>query len=233
MTTFGLSYTRGVFFYNPQRGIAHAAVDRGKLRTDFFPWGAQGILFMLGRVLTTLPWYLYLVILACLLLGVMPYVSNEWGLPPLPLYSLLVVALGYHFAFPIALRRFHGAEHKVFSHRGLMHIRELDQIERANIVNRGCSTNSVVLFFLIFLATIPFVGGWIASGLGVLALVVVPRFVTWCDRRVVFPISAWFQKHVTTAEPEELHLKVAIISYVSLKTGRALTEVEAWEEACY
>lgn len=229
----GVSYTRGVFFCTPQKGIAHATYEGGKIQTNFFPWGMKGILFIFWRVLSTLPWYLYTLILLGLLLGVMPYVSADWGLPPLPLYSLVMLALGYHFVFPIGLRRYHGAEHKVFSHRGLMHIRELPMIERANIVNRGCSTNSVVLFFLVFLLAIPWVNGWVATLLGLLSLVVVPRFWKWGDRKIVFPISAWLQKRITTAEPEELQLKVAILSYVSLKSGRALSEEEAWGEASY
>jgi hypothetical protein len=234
MTTFGLSYSRGIFYHAPQLGIAHATLDRqGRIQTHFFPWSVKGMLFLVRRVLTTLPLYMYGLMAVLLLLCVMPDWWALWPLPAVPAYSMLLLALGYHFFFPLSMRRFHGAEHKVFSYRGPIHIRELSGVQQANIVNRGCSTNTAVLFFLVFLLAIPFVNGWMATGLGVLALILVPRFWKWCDRCVVFPISAWLQKKVTTAEPEEIHVKIAILSYMSLKAGKALSEEEAWEEANY
>jgi uncharacterized protein YqhQ len=207
----GLSYRHGIFFFRVGEGIAHATCKDGVVKTRFFPWGWAGIRFLASRVLFTLPWYFWALAALILLLR-------------LPLYGLVLLGLGYHFLFPKTLRQFHGAEHKVFSYQGSVELCNLRDIADADIVNRGCSTNSVTLFFLVFLPLAPFLGGWWALAAAGLAVRLIPRYARPLEERVFFPISAWLQRRVTTATPDDEHLRTAILAYKSLAAGRAVDE---------
>jgi hypothetical protein len=225
----GMSYRKGIFFFNSGKGIGHAAWQAGRVQTHFFPWGVKGLLFLFSRVALTLPAWVYAAGALLVLLNDPPawlianWPEGVWR-PEVPLYLFILCALGYHFVFPRQQKLFHGAEHKVFSFSGDVNLRQVERIANADIVNRNCSTNSVVLYYLVFGAAWPFLGGWIATGLAVLALLTVPRWWKWADGRVVFPLSARLQRRVTCARPEPRHLRVAVLSYMSFRTGRALDE---------
>lgn len=209
----GLSYRHGIFFFRIGEGIAHATYRDGAVKTRFLPWNWAGIGYIASRVLFTLPWYMWALAALIFLLR-------------LPLYLLFLLGAGYHFLFPRSLRQYHGAEHKVFSYRGAVDLYNLREIADADIVNRGCSTNSVSQLFLVFLLLAPFVGGWWALGAAGLCMALVPRLARPFETRVLFPISAWLQRRVTTAAPSEEHLRTAILAYRSLIVGRAIPEDE-------
>ncbi|UTW69915.1 DUF1385 domain-containing protein [Anaerobacillus sp. HL2] len=58
-------------------------------------------------------------------------------------------------SFPKELRKYHGAEHKVFSFKGIISISNANIIKQAEITNRYCSTNFVVVYFsLVIIGTI-------------------------------------------------------------------------------
>lgn len=230
----GMSYNKGVFFMN-KAGIAHATQRDGKVVTHYFPFGLKGYLFLLRRLLFTLPLYIPLIALLLLIMIEQPkllfsIMPNAEALPKLPDYTLILFVMAYHFIFPMQLRKYHGAEHKVFSYRGRKHLSQISDIGKANIVNRHCSTNAIVLFFLSFFLSFPFVNGWLAVLIGFLAIILIPRFWTWGDQHIIYPISAFLQKKITTAKPDEIHLKVAILSYMSLQAKKALTEEQVWTE---
>jgi uncharacterized protein (TIGR00106 family) len=136
---------------------------------------------------------------------------------------------GTHFWFPRQLRKYHGAEHKVFSDNGVIRRGRLFQIRKADITNRYCSTNVVVIYFLsVFLGTVgllAFTGqfGWsleIASYASLAMVPVVQRLIKvkglGVVKRVILAISYWLQIHVTTKEPEHAHMVASIESYRKL-----------------
>ncbi|MCM2677786.1 MTH1187 family thiamine-binding protein [Shouchella plakortidis] len=145
-----------------------------------------------------------------------------WEMTGLPFYSLLYLAFGMHFLFPKKLRKYHGAEHKVFSSKGLITRVRLRKIQQASIVNRGCSTNVIVVYFssvllgsiLLVLARLDVATALAISSYGA----IVPACFTerlnkhWL-KRYILPVSAFLQRYVTTSEPERMHLLAAITSY--------------------
>lgn len=227
----GMSYNRGIFFMNNE-GIAHATSKNGKIITRYMPITLPGLLFFFTRILFTIPLYflfvgiiLFILIDRPSFINYIPYLRN---LPPLPVYTLILFALSYHLLFPKELKRYHGAEHKVFSYTGRRHLVNAEAIALADIVNRYCSTNTVVYVFLFYLLCIPFFTGWLAIGISLMALVILPRIWKWGDQKLIFPISAYLQRNITTSQPEEKHLKVAILAYMSLQTMTALSEEDVW-----
>lgn len=228
----GMSYNKGVFFMN-KKGISHATYKNGQIETFYEKLSLKAFLFMFWRLILSTPWYLY-----CMLFLLFLIISWHdlhldqiftWQMPSVPLYTVILIVFGYHFYFPKQLKKYHGAEHKVFSYKGRRHIAHLRQIQQASIVNRYCSTNAVVLFFFFFIVSFPFLGGWIATIIGLIGMGLVPRFWKWGDLHIFFPISSYLQKKFTTAEPEEQHLRVAILSYMSLMAEKSLTEEEVWK----
>lgn len=216
-----------------KRGISHATYTDGRIETYYAKLSPKAFFYMFYRLLFATPWYLYCMLLLLFLLinwadfGLDRLTS--WEIPPIPVYVVILLIFAYHFIFPRQLKKYHGAEHKVFSYKGRRHLANIWQIQQASIVNRYCSTNAVVLFFFFFLISFPFVNGWIALFIGIAGMNIIPRFWKWGDQNLFFPISSYLQKKLTTAEPEEQHLRVAILSYMSLMAERPLTEEEVWK----
>lgn len=218
----GMSYPKGVFYMDKDH-IAHAAITKdGEIHTSLFSFDSDGILFFIKRTIFSIPWYFAL---GMLLLAI--WVGKQ---PGVPFFYLLLAGFGYHFIFPYPLKQFHGAEHKVFSHQGNKSIQSLEDIKKCDIVNRHCSTNAVTTFYLLFLMGFFPLGGNGAALVGLLGVWLVPRWFKKVDQHVVFPISSFFQKRVTTVEPEEKHLKAALFSYISLKRRKAINELLLLEE---
>lgn len=227
----GMSYKNGIFFIN-QKGMAHATLTNGKVVTCFQPISPQAFLFLFQRLMVSFPAYLLILVLILSIFILRPNIifahSMFNALPEVPLYSMVLLLFAYHLIFPKQLKKYHGAEHKVFSYKGRKHLSRIKQIAAANIVNRNCSTNAVVLFFIFFLISFPLLGGWLSILIGWFAMLIIPRFWKWGDTHIFFPLSAFLQKKITTAEPEQEHLRVAILSYMSLIAQRALDEEEVW-----
>lgn len=204
----GISFARGVFF-SDWRVLACAEVRGGVIHVwaERFTWRTLGKMWV--RILFTLPWYyqvLHALLVAYCFLPVQGPVDPWWA---------AVYAAGFHFVFPRRLKQFHGAEHKVFSHRGDITLEALGEIARASIVNAGCSTNLVTYYFVPFLAALPFLPltGAIAAGVcGVVGcLLLEKRRRHWLTP--FHRLSAFLQVHVTTREPDRLHLETAVRSW--------------------
>lgn len=230
----GMSYKNGIFFLN-NKGLSHATFKDGEVLTHYFPLSPQAYYFLITRIILSVP--LYLLVLGLILVlwierpdFIFSTIPAAHYLPNMPLYSFILFLFSYHFLFPLQLKKYHGAEHKVFSYKGKKHLSCINDIAEADIVNRYCSTNAIVLFFTFFLLSIPFFNGWIATSIGWLAMVLIPRFWKWGDDHLFFPISAILQKTITTTQPDEAHLNVAILSYMSLQSERALTKEEVWNK---
>lgn len=218
----GMSYPKGIFYMDKDH-IAHATIDRnGEIQTKVLPYDASGLVFFIKQTAFTIPLYF--------LIGMMALVLWVGWQPGLPFYWILLAAFGYHFIFPYPLKQYHGAEHKVFSHQGPKSYRSLKAIRSCTIVNRYCSTNSVVIFYILFLLGFLPLGGNGAALLGLAGVWIIPRWLKPLDEKLFFPISAYLQRKVTTIEPDEKQLKVALLSYLSLVRKLPVTESQMEEE---
>ncbi|GAA4710460.1 DUF1385 domain-containing protein [Brevibacillus fulvus] len=207
----GISFGRGVFFHNREI-LACAEIKRGVIHVWAEKMTIWTLLKMWHRILFAHPWY-YNVFHLLLLLYVSYAVWQGHG-PVDPTWVLVYMA-GFHFVFPKRLKRFHGAEHKVFSYPGEKKLEALAEIQQASIVNEGCSTNMVTCFFLAFLLTIWFLPLDWSIGAGAVAMLAWIAGDKYLRRALpfIFPLSAFLQKHVTTKEPQRMHLETAIRSY--------------------
>lgn len=211
----GLSFAKGVMFHDT-RHLACAEVKGGVIHT----WAERITVRTVGkiwlRIFFSLPWgyqLFHLVLALNLFFHWVPDVTVWW---------VSVYAVGFHFVFPRSLKQFHGAEHKVFSHRGVTGVHQWEAVKKASIVNKGCSTKYVMFFFLVFLPAVFLVplpwaigAGAVGMGAGVLLERTVPKAM-----RPFYSLSGWLQRRITTREPERIHLETAIRSYVLLQHVR-------------
>jgi hypothetical protein len=222
----GISFGRGVLFHD-RDVLACAEVKDGVIHVWAEEMTLKTIVKMWYRIFFSFPWYyqLFHLMLACY--AVAAVLGASWAVIN-PAWIAIYVA-GFHFIFPRRLKKFHGAEHKVFSYRGKKSLEAIEQIARANIVNDGCSTNLVIWFFLGFLLTVFFlplewslVCGAAALLAGMLGDRVLRKYFGF-----VYKLSAFSQKHFTTKEPDRLHLETAIRSYMQFEHIRSVTPREA------
>lgn len=209
----GISFGRGVLFHD-RNVLACAEVKDGVIHL----WAEKITIRTIGklwyRVFFSFPWYyqLFHLALAC-------YVAAAFLYPDLayvdPMWIAVYIA-GFHFVFPRMMKKFHGAEHKVFSYQGKKSLEAMGEIARADIVNDGCSTNLVVWFFSGFLVASLFLPIEWDVACGVVALLAGvfgdPFLRKYCG--FVYKLSGFFQKHFTTKEPDRIHLETAIRSYL-------------------
>lgn len=209
----GISFGRGVLFHD-RHVLACAEVKDGVIHL----WAEKITLRTIGklwyRVFFSFPWYYQLFHLALLIYVVAALVSPRLAVVD-PMWVAVYIA-GFHFVFPRKLKKFHGAEHKVFSYRGKKSLEAMHEIARADIVNEGCSTNLVVWFFTGFLLSVFFlplewsvICGVAALLAGMLGERMLRRYFGF-----VYRLSAFFQRNCTTKEPDRLHLETAIRSYL-------------------
>ncbi|PYZ98616.1 hypothetical protein CR205_08560 [Alteribacter lacisalsi] len=226
----GLSFNKGVFFMG-RRYISCASEEKGRTRSWIKPISFPVMIGVSWKVVTSMPIWFHLAGVLILLLTVFPQAifmlnGNVVLAGGLPLGTLILFAAGTHFYFPGELKKYHGAEHKVFSFRGRVSLSERQNIAGAEITNRHCSTNAIVLYFTAFFLLTPFLLGLGFTGRGAvdaasaLALVIMPAAAYWLNRtsvtvihRFFLRISYFLQRYVTTSEPEERHLRTAIRSY--------------------
>lgn len=184
-------------------------------------------------VYLSMPLWFHLFLAGWILLTIYPLLLRLFGVDGvtgLPMFTLIYFFLGTHFWFPTELKKFHGAEHKVFSFRGMVSVRNRAEINQAEITNRYCSTNAIMVYFLLLIfitlgvclfTTVPFIGSLqLATYSSLLAL---PGGVYWLNRtkstkahRLLLSLSYWLQRRVTTLEPDDHHVKTAIRAYRKL-----------------
>ncbi|MFF2527364.1 DUF1385 domain-containing protein [Brevibacillus sp. NPDC058079] len=221
----GMSFGRGVLFHD-RNVLACAEVKDGVIHM----WAEKITLKTIGklwyRIFFSFPWYyqLFHLLLAGYVLAAI--VKPDWAIID-PMWVAVYIA-GFHFVFPKMMKKFHGAEHKVFSYGGKKSLAALKEIQRANIVNDGCSTNLVVWFFTGFILSVFFLPlEWsVACGVaGLLVGMLGDRYV----RKYfgfLYKLSAFFQKYSTTKEPDRLHLETAIRSYMLFEHIRKVDRLQ-------
>lgn len=224
----GMSYQKGIFFVG-ERTVSCAYEKNGQICESLRPLNILTVLSIVPTVFVRMPIVFQLfsyVYFALIFIPKLSFVSLSWD--GLPYYFILYYIFGTHFMFPRELRKYHGAEHKVFSDRGMKKKSRIHFIKKAKITNRYCSTNIVVIYFIavitlcvVLLVIFPFAKALMLASYT--ALLFVP-LVNWhinthkapWIRRFVLTISYWLQEKWTTSEPDEKHLLVAITAYANL-----------------
>lgn len=222
----GMSFQSGVFYMTSQY-VSCASHHKGVLHSWIEPVSFRTTLKMVRELVISIPArFITLPILCVLGIFLPPIFLNVSGLP---VYSLLYLAFGMHFLFPKSLRQYHGAEHKVFSYKGLISKVRIKAINRASIVNRGCSTNVVVVYFtsvclgalLLIAAQINGSTALMISSYGsLIPVILTERLMKAWPKIYISKVSALLQRTITTTEPDRHHLLAAITSY------RQLAEME-------
>lgn len=221
----GMSFGRGVLFHD-RNVLACAEVKDGVIHM----WAEKITVKTIGklwfRIFFSFPWYyqLFHLLLACYVVAA--WVKPDWAIID-PMWVAVYVA-GFHFVFPKMMKKFHGAEHKVFSYGGKKSLTVLKEIEQADIVNDGCSTNLVMWFFTGFFLSVFFVPLEWSIACGVVGLLI----GMFGDRYVrkyfgfLYRLSGFFQKYCTTKEPDRIHLETAIRSYMLFEHIREVDRLQ-------
>lgn len=224
----GLSYQNGVFFIGKHH-ISCAYDDNGTIIDWVKPNNTKSLIQVIGQVVKAMPfWFKIFTILYFSLIFIPKFnflSLNYFEWRGLPYYFVFYFLFGTHFIFPKSLRKYHGAEHKVFSYRGIKTMANIGKISEAQITNRYCSTNLVVVYFsfvilgAMLLATVFQLGQAVAIssyGAVIIALIAnaqLNRPFMKLFKNYVLHLSYFLQKKITTTSPDEFHLKVAIRSY--------------------
>mgnify|MGYP001241808016 CR=1 FL=1 len=222
----GLSYQSGIFFIG-KRFVSCGYHEDNRLKSWVRPLDGKTLIVMLMQMLRATPLSFKILALLVFLLVFLPKsLATSWE--GLPYYTIFYFLFGTHFLFPRELKKYHGAEHKVFSERGPILRSRLADIQRAAITNRYCSTNVVVTYFLsvlvLFLVFISFgmkeTALPIASYSSLITTMLVSPLMNvngfgWL-KKIILSISYFCQKHITTTEPDRKHLLAAIDGYRKL-----------------
>ncbi|RXI99586.1 DUF1385 domain-containing protein [Anaerobacillus alkaliphilus] len=222
-----MSYQNGIFFMGKTH-ISCAYNEQGKIVEWVKPIDSKSLLQASKQVIVAMPLWFKLLSMIFFLAIFLPKVLVTFGglgWNGLPYYSIFYYIFGTHFIFPKELRKYHGAEHKVFSFSGVKAMYRAHEIKQAKITNRYCSTNIVVVYFslvitLTLLASLylSFYDAIALASYG--ALLITPllnkklnhkwlRFI----RGYVLNVSYYLQEKVTTTEPDDFHIRTAIRSY--------------------
>ncbi|WP_272873315.1 MTH1187 family thiamine-binding protein [Alteribacter salitolerans] len=224
-----MSFQKGVMFMG-KRYIACSYEKDGRIRTWVKPVNGKSMSAAGKLVFLSMPLWYHIILGLLVLFTLGPPVIEAAGGPGtdgLPLAAILLFLAGTHFYFPRELRKYHGAEHKVFSYRDRVSALNRKQIMKAEITNRHCSTNAIVMYFFMFTllsASLAVIGGigihTVINVSAAGALILMPVLTYWLNRtketmvhRLFFRISFWLQRYVTTKQPEEHHINTAIRSY--------------------
>nr|WP_273841183.1 MTH1187 family thiamine-binding protein [Halalkalibacter alkalisediminis] len=227
----GLSYQNGIFYIGKEH-VACAFHEKGKLKSWVEPINSRTLFTMMKQIMVSMPLWFKLLTLLYVGFIFVPKIIAIWQPTVwngIPLYAIFYLIFGTHFLFPKQLKKYHGAEHKVFSDRGLIGRARLFQIKQASITNRYCSTNAVVIYFMsVIVGSILLfaVTKQVSTSLEIASysgLIIVPMVQKLMEvkqfrllRRVILKISYWLQVHVTTTEPDRIHLIASIESYRQL-----------------
>ncbi|WP_096188430.1 MTH1187 family thiamine-binding protein [Evansella halocellulosilytica] len=221
----GLSFQKGILFIG-KKYVSCTYEENGLLKSWLKPLSLSTYLLIGKLVFFSMPLWYYIF---CSI-WIIAIVFHEFGLAGavgLPHFTIIYFFFGTHFWFPNELKKYHGAEHKVFSYRGIISTRNKQEIKEAKITNRFCSTNSVLLFFLLVPMITAVIIGFQRINFVValeyatyISVLLWPLATYWLNRmkltnvkKVLLSMSYWLQKHITTTDPEDKHIRTAIRSY--------------------
>lgn len=229
-----MSFQKGIIFIGKKHVACSYTEKNGKQVTWLKPLNPATILQTGKLVYFSMPrWYhliFWFLLISVFVPPLLNQLSGQWELVELPLFPVLFFLFGTHFWFPKELKKYHGAEHKVFSYKGIISVVNRRKIERALITNRNCSTNGVLLYFVAVFLITTLMAVFSERGIidildlaAIIALVILPLLSFWLRkgdisflRGWVLTASYWLQKHVTTADPDIKHINMAIRSYRKL-----------------
>ncbi|WP_078552848.1 MTH1187 family thiamine-binding protein [Bacillus alkalicellulosilyticus] len=220
----GISFQNGIFFIGKNH-VACAYQEKGRIKDWIKPLDANTVMLMAKYIFFTMPLSYKLLTLVVIALIFIPKLTSAIAWEGLPYFAVFYFSFGTHFIFPTRLKKYHGAEHKVFSDRGIKRRSRINQIKKAVITNRHCSTNLVVMYFhLVIVGTVvlfsflPFVDAlmWASYGSVLIAPILTKslkyKSLTFL-RKYILGLSYYLQKKVTTTEPDRHHLVTAVQSY--------------------
>lgn len=221
----GLSHSRGIIFMSPSF-ISHVWVKNKELHQHTIHNSKRMLLREGGRAFFLLPVWYQALILGFALLSVSSYFISF--IPIFSFHYYVIFLYSFHFWFPKEMRKYHAAEHQVFSTRQPISRAVINEIKTNSVLNQNCSTNVVVLYFLslVLLFTagsmiIPPAGAlmWSSYFSIIISFTALSRWFRADNlmSRIVKKTSYLFQKKVTTFPPEEKHLEIAVTAYVNLK----------------
>ena len=135
MMTRGLSFQKGIIFMG-KKYIACAYEKNGHMKEWVAPIKLRSLLKAAKLVSFSMPGWFYAILFGWLLLIIAPELFSLKGLPE---FSMIYFLFGTHFFFPTELKKYHGAEHKIFSYRGIVSEEKLETIRKQKITNKNCS----------------------------------------------------------------------------------------------
>jgi hypothetical protein len=160
------------------------------------------------------------------------FISRTADFPAVPFYTFIWLLFSFHFWFPQSMRQYHAAEHKVFSYKASKINRMNKSVNGASAVNRSCSTNVVVLYFLLlfllFLVLMPFFSFGESLTISSYSAAAGSLFLQkWLSkqpssklREFILKASFLVQEKITTAPPGPLHQITALRAYYGLFAHR-------------
>lgn len=221
--TRGMSFQKGIIFIG-KKYIACAYDGKGKRNAWIMPINLHSILKAAKLIVLSMPaWYYFLLFLLLALINI-PSFFNMNGLPD---FTLLYFLFGTHFWFPKELKKYHGAEHKIFNYVGVISVATKNEIKSQSLTNRYCSTNTIIIYFLSVILSFIIIlllssYTWlkslhVASYISIFLCLIFTYFINRKGNtflhRFVLSLSYWFQENVTTDEPDEKHLFTGIRAY--------------------
>ncbi|ADH99806.1 MTH1187 family thiamine-binding protein [Salisediminibacterium selenitireducens] len=226
----GMSYQHGVIFVG-ERYMGGAEIVNNRSISWVEPVTAKAMFRVSVRVFKSMPLWFKWAAFISFLISLLPWMTGLYSWEQyygVPFYLWVYFFLGTHFWFPSDMKRFHGAEHKVFSTKELVSVRHIKTIAKASIINRYCSTNVIVLFFLtvpillipfLLISDAPFIH--VFEWTTMTSLIILPVLVRWLNRgthfdrvrQAVLTLSYFVQRAITTAEPDEVHIRTAVKAY--------------------
>ncbi|SDN41613.1 DUF1385 domain-containing protein [Alkalicoccus daliensis] len=221
----GISHAKGIMFFSPAC-ISHAWNVHGQIHHQVNAYSKKGVLFECIRAFFMLPARFIIIILGSAAILISTYFFD--AVPPISFHYYLIFLFSFHFWFPKEMKKFHAAEHQVFSCRGEIRGDNLSLISKSSVINRNCSTNVIVLFFislfLLFLLGNVFLpaGEALAASTYIAAVLSFAALGKWfkSDKYLIKKarkISYWLQRKVTTSIPQRIHVQTAITAYENLK----------------
>lgn len=218
----GISHAKGIMFIGPSQ-ISHSYEKGGVIHNIQEPKNLWTLCMNTGRMTMMLPVRHLLVLFGTGALAGFTYLSA--GVPNIPFSIYVLILFSYHFWFPMEMRKYHAAEHQVFSSRQKDRHFQTEKVLTASAVNRNCSTNVILMYFLLFslmLVSAAFfyrfidavsIAAYTAVPFTFILIKTVKRWRYSAPGKEFHQISAWLQKNVTTAPPEIRHVQLAVAAY--------------------
>lgn len=221
----GVSHAKGVMFIGPS-WISHTWKHKGVQHHIQVQKNFGTILLNTLRILILLPMWCWIFVAGAL---IFISVSNlSAGVPAIPWAAFILMLFSFHFWFPGEMRKYHAAEHQVFSSYRNRDQNNWEKVIQAPVVNRNCSTNIILMYFIIvlllftlsvnvlsFRGSISF-AAFAAVPMSFIFTAVAAKYRKKWLIQYFYQSSFWLQRFVTTSPPDKEHVVLAISAFQQL-----------------